>query len=140
MKRVMALAAAALATAAWAAVQPAVFTPEETAAAERIRPEGVRAHTRALADDLLEGRGTASRGERLAQLYIVGQMEALGLQPGAPDGSWRQPFDVVGITTQNPDTIRFGRSGRSLDLRFRDDFIAFSGVAEPEARLAGAEV
>ena len=140
MRRVMVLAAAALASAAWAAVQPAVFTPEETTAADRIRPEAIRAHTRALADDLLEGRGTASRGERLAQLYIVGQMEALGLQPGAPDGSWRQPFDVVGITSHNPDTIRFSRSGKTLDLRFRDDFIAFSGVAEAEARVTGAEV
>ena len=136
----MVLAAAAVATTAWAAVQPAVFTPEETAAADRIRPEGIRAHTRALADDLLEGRGTASRGERLAQLYIVGQMESLGLQPGAPDGTWRQPFDVVGITSHSPDTIRFTRSGKTLDLRFRDDFIAFSGVAEPEARVAAAEV
>ena len=140
MRRVMVLAAAAVATTAWAAVQPAVFTPEETAAADRIRPEGIRAHTRALADDLLEGRGTASRGERLAQLYIVGQMESLGLQPGAPDGTWRQPFDVVGITSHSPDTIRFTRSGETLDLRFRDDFIAFSGVAEPEARVAAAEV
>ena len=140
MRRVMVLAAAAVATTAWAAVQPAVFTPEETAAADRIRPEGIRAHTRALADDLLEGRGTASRGERLAQLYIVGQMESLGLQPGAPDGTWRQSFDVVGITSHSPDTIRFTRSGETLDLRFRDDFIAFSGVAEPEARVAAAEV
>jgi Zn-dependent M28 family amino/carboxypeptidase len=140
MRLAIGLAAVGLATTAWAAVQPAVFTPEETAAADRIRPEAIRAHTRALADDLLEGRGTASRGERLAQLYIVGQMEALGLQPGAPDGTWRQPFDVVGITSHNPDTIRFDRSGKTLDLRFRDDFIAFSGVAEPEPRVAGAEV
>jgi Zn-dependent M28 family amino/carboxypeptidase len=140
MKAAMLPAALALATGAWAAVQPAVFTPEETAAADRIRPEAIRAHTRALADDLLEGRGTASRGERLAQLYIVGQMEALGLEPGAPDGSWRQPLDVVGISSHNPDTIRFTRSGKTLDLRFRDDFIAFSGVAQPEAQVAGAEL
>ena len=137
----MVLAAAALGSAASPAVQPAVFTPEETAAAESIRPEAIRAHTRALSDDLLEGRGTASRGERLAQLYIVGQLEALGLEPGAPDGTWRQPFDVVGIISRNPETIRFsGGSGKTLDLRFRDDYIAFSGVAEPQASLAGAEV
>jgi Zn-dependent M28 family amino/carboxypeptidase len=134
-------AAALLLIAASPAVQPARFTPEETAAAERIRPEAIRAHTRALADDLLEGRGTASRGERLAQLYIIGHLESLGLQPGAPDGTWRQPFDVVGIVSSNPDTIRLrGGADKTLDLRFRDDYIAFSGVAEPEASLAGAEV
>lgn len=140
MRRAMVLAAAVLATAASAAVPPAVFTPAENAAAETIRPPGILAHTRALADDLLEGRGTASRGERLAQLYIVSQLEALGLQPAAPDGSWRQPFDVVGITTHSPETVRFGRGDRALDLRSGDDVITSSGVAEPEARVAGAEV
>jgi Zn-dependent M28 family amino/carboxypeptidase len=141
MTRVMVLAAATLGMAALPAVQPAVFTPAEKAAADTIRPEALRAHTRALSDDLLEGRGTASRGERLAQLYIVGQLESLGLQPGAPDGSWRQPFDVVGITSRNPENIGFRKGdGTTLELRLREDFIAFSGVAEPEARVAGAEV
>jgi Zn-dependent M28 family amino/carboxypeptidase len=141
MTRVMVMAAATLGMAALPAVKPAVFTPAEKAAAETIRPEALRAHTRALSDDLLEGRGTASRGESLAQLYIVGQLEALGLQPGAPDGSWRQPFDVVEITSRNPETIGFRKGdGKSQELRFRDDFIAFSGVAEPEARVAAAEV
>jgi hypothetical protein len=141
MKRVMLLAAAALWATASAAVPPAAFTPAEKAAAETIRPETIRAHTRALADDLLEGRGTASRGERLAQLYIAAQMERVGLRPAAPDGSWRQPFDVVGITSRSPETITLrGGGGKTLDLRFRDDYIAFSGVAEPEARVEGAEV
>ena len=140
MRRVMVLAAAVLATAASAAVEPTVFTPAENAAAETIRPHGILAHTRPLADDLLEGRGTASRGERVAQLYVVSQLEALGLQPAAPDGTWRQPFDVVGITSHSPETVRFSHGDKTLELRFRDDTIAFSGVAEPEARVTGAEV
>lgn len=141
MRPVIVPVGALVAATAFAAVQPAVFTAQETAAAETIRPEAIRAHIRALSDDMLEGRGTASRGERLAQLYIVAEMEAMGLQPAAPDGSWRQPFEVVGITSHNPDTVRFAADGgKTLDLRFRDDYIAFSGVAEPEARVAGAEV
>ena len=141
MRRAMLPAAAVLAIAAAPAVQPTVFTPEENAAAETIRPGALRAHTRALSDDLLEGRGTASRGERLAQIYIVGQLEALGLQPAAPDGSWRQPFDVVGITSRSPETIRFRQGeNKTLELRFKDEYIAFSGVAEPEASVTGAEV
>ena len=146
MKRAMLMAAAVLATAAWPtaavpAVPPATFAPEERAAAETIRAETILAHTRALADDLLEGRGTASRGERLAQLYIAAQMERVGLRPAGVEGSWRQPFDVVGITSRSPETITLrGGTGKTLDLRFRDDYIAFSGVAEPEARVQGAEV
>ena len=36
------------------------FPPEELL--QRIRPEGLRAHMAFLADDLLEGRGTGTRG------------------------------------------------------------------------------
>ena len=47
-------------------------------------------------DDLLEGRGPASRGDRLTQLYIATQMEAHGLEPAAPGGgAWRLVFDTA---------------------------------------------
>jgi len=140
MRRAM-LAVAVLWGAAATATERPTFTPAEIAAAERIRPEAIRAHTRALADDLMEGRGTASRGERLAQLYIVSQLERLGLQPAAPGGGWLQPFDVVGITSHDPETLRFNHAnGKTTELRYGDDYIAFSGVAEPEARVTNAEV
>jgi Zn-dependent M28 family amino/carboxypeptidase len=119
---------------------PAVVTPAEKAAARQIRPELIRAHVRFLASDLLEGRGPASRGDRLAEEYIAAQMEGLGLEPGAPDGSWYQPFDIVGITSEAPATVHFTRGGESVDLRYRDDYVAFSGVQGPEASTGGGEV
>jgi Zn-dependent M28 family amino/carboxypeptidase len=139
MRRAM-LVAAALSVGAAPAAEKAVFTAAETAAAERIRPDALRAHVRALADDLLEGRGTATRGERLAQLYIVAQLERLGLQPAAPGGGWLQSFEVVGITSRSPESIRFSGNDKTIELRSREDYVAFSGVAEPQARIAGAEV
>src|SRR5918995_3412756 len=119
---------------------PVTLTPAEKAAAARITPEVLRAHVRFLADDLLEGRGPASRGDRLAQLYIATRLEALGLQPGAPDGSWYQRFDIVGMTSRNPETLTARKGGESADLKYHQDFIAFSGVHEPQARLADAEI
>jgi Zn-dependent M28 family amino/carboxypeptidase len=119
---------------------PVTLTPAEKAAAARITPEVLRAHVRFLANDLLEGRGPASRGDRLAQLYIATRLEALGLQPGAPDGSWYQPFDIVGMTSRNPETLTARKGGESADLKYHQDFIAFSGVHQPQARLADAEI
>src|SRR5262245_64692910 len=87
------------------AVRPAFVSPAEKAAAETIKPELLRAHVRFLSHDLLEGRGPATRGDRLAQTYIAAQMEALGLEPAAPGGGWLQPLDVVGITSRCPDAI-----------------------------------
>jgi len=119
---------------------PALLTPAEKSAARHIRPELIRAHVRFLASDLLEGRGPASRGDRLAEEYVAGQMESLGLEPAAPGGGWFQPFDIVGITSQAPPTVHFARSGESVDLRYRDDYVAFSGVQGPEASTGGGEV
>lgn len=56
-------------------------------------PEGVRAHMTFLADDLLEGRGTGTRGHEVASLYVITRLQALGVQPmGSAEGTdWRQP-------------------------------------------------
>jgi Zn-dependent M28 family amino/carboxypeptidase len=138
-----ALIAAGLALAVDAAMPvaiPAVATPAEKSAARQIRPELIRAHVRFLASDLLEGRGPASRGDRLAEEYIAAQLEGLGLEPAAPGGGWFQPFDLVDITSDAPATVHFTRGGQSVDLRYRDDYVAFSGVQGPEASTAGGEV
>jgi Zn-dependent M28 family amino/carboxypeptidase len=114
--------------------------PVEKKAASIIRAEGLRGDIRFLASDLLEGRGPATRGDQLAQAYIASRMEAIGLEPGAPGGGWFQPVDIVGVRSENPDTIRFRRGGETLEVRYREDFIAFSGLAESEARVDDAEV
>ena len=123
-----------------AGAAPVTLTPAEKAAAARITPEILRSHVRFLSDDLLEGRGPASRGDRLTQLHIATRLEALGLQPAAPDGSWYQPFDIVGVTSHSPQTLAARRAGESVELKYHQDFIAVAGVQEPQARLADAEI
>jgi hypothetical protein len=46
-----------------------------------IHPEATRANMRFLADDLLEGRGTATRGHELAAKFMATRFEALGMGP-----------------------------------------------------------
>ncbi len=137
--RLAALAALLLA-ASPAGVPPAVIAPAERAAARTITADVLRGHIRFLASDLLEGRAPGTRGDRLAEQYVAAQMEGLGLAPGAPDGSYFQRFDIVGVNSHNPDVITARKGGQSVDLRFKDDFIAFSGLAEREARLEDAEI
>lgn len=113
----------------------------EEAAARAITPATLQAPIRYLADDLLEGRGPASRGDALTQHYLASTMQLLGLEPGGPDGSWFQPFDVVGITAEMPQTWTFSKGdGGSVDLAFSDEFIAGSGVQSPQARIEDAEL
>ena len=55
---------------------------------------GPLAHVRYLADDLLEGRAVATRGERCAGDYIAGQFRALGLRPAGDGDTWFQAWMV----------------------------------------------
>lgn len=52
----------------------------------------LHAHASFMADDILEGREAGSRGGQAAAKYIVKQLKQSGLQPGGPNGSYRQPF------------------------------------------------
>jgi Zn-dependent M28 family amino/carboxypeptidase len=109
-------------------------------AAPAIDEATLRDHIATLASDEMGGRGPGSDGDRMARAYLVEQMKALGLEPGGADGSWEQPFDIVGITSKVPETWSFESGDQSLDLTFHDEFIASSGVQEDQASIDGAEV
>jgi Zn-dependent M28 family amino/carboxypeptidase len=53
-----------------------------------------------LADDLLEGRDTGSRGHEIAARYVASQFESFGLKPGGENGTWFQR-----ITFQQTDAV-----------------------------------
>ena len=61
--------------------------------------QGSLAHVRYLADDLLEGRAVATRGERCAGDYIAARFRALGLGPAGVDGTYFQSWTV---SSDNP--------------------------------------
>jgi hypothetical protein len=83
MKRAPALAVVLL-----AATAPASTQPRPTSAP--IRADAIRSHMTFLADDLLEGRGTGTRGFDLAAKYVAAQFEAAGLRPAGTDGGYYQ--------------------------------------------------
>jgi Zn-dependent M28 family amino/carboxypeptidase len=112
----------------------------EKKAAEAIQASGLRADIRFLAHDLLEGRGPGSRGDQLAQAYVAARLEGMGLEPGAPDGSWFQPFDLVKIVTHAPATLQARKGGEALDYKLLDDYAAESGTAAPQSGVQDAEI
>lgn len=56
----------------------------------RFSPDAFRAHVAFLADDLLEGRDTGSRGHAIAARYVASQMAGAGLSPGGVNDDWYQ--------------------------------------------------
>lgn len=120
-----------------AAVQ---LPPGAETAAKAIDRASLEAPLRFLSDDLMEGRGPASRGDETAQLYLASMLEFLGYQPGAPGGGYQQRFDLVGVKADPPKTWSFKASGQTVDLKWWDEYIAASGVQEPAANLKDAEL
>ena len=94
-----------------------------------------------LADDAMEGRGPGTAGDVMARQYIADVMAGMGLEPAAADGSWEQPFDIVGIDAAVPETWTFHSSGGdSVEFAFWDEFIAHSGVQSDQAAIENAEL
>ena len=127
MRRVTLVAAAAAACATTASLTRPVpgrdaFAPSAAA---------MDAHLKYLAADELEGRAPATRGGRLAVKYIAAQFEALGLEPGAADGSYFQPVALVGMTPH--PALAWGRGGAAHALKFLDDFVAWA--ERPESHI-----
>lgn len=116
----------------------------EKKAAEAIDEATIRSHIKFLSDDLLEGRAPGTRGGQLGEKYIATQLEALGLRPGAKaaDGSpsWYQSFDILGVTSTVPKTMTLKSGAKTLDLKFWDDFIAFTGEQKPAVSVKDAEI
>ncbi|HVR42789.1 MAG TPA: M28 family peptidase [Thermoanaerobaculia bacterium] len=116
-------------------------TGAERAAREAIDAARLRSHVAFLSDDLLEGRGPATRGDALTRLYLATQMEEMGLEPGMPDGTWEQPFDIVGVHAEVPKQWTFRpRSGSALTFENWTEYIVASGVQEPVAAVENAEL
>lgn len=115
-------------------------TAQQQAAKQSITETSLRADTRFLADDLLEGRGPGTRGDVLAQRYIATQFELLGLQPAAPGGGWIQEVPLVGVTTRPPESLVFKNEAESLQLRNSEDYVVTCGQAIEESKIENAEV
>ncbi len=122
------------------AVQAAGGNPAAEKAAKEITDDYMRGIIVEISDDRYEGRGPGTEGDAAARKYLARRMAELGLEPGAADGSWEQPFDLVGINASQPETWTFEGHGESLTLQQWDDFIVGSGVQDERSAFANAEV
>src|SRR6185312_3871909 len=126
---------------ATSAALPAGYTAREKLAARHITAAALAAHVRFLADDLLEGRAPASRGDELAMRYIAAQYERLGLVPAGDDGGWLQRFDIVGMRSEVTTPITVAAPGKPpLTLRPVADSVVVPGLQKESMGVRDAEV
>lgn len=136
------LLAAAPATAPPAAPAASAVAPELRRAIDAVRADGLRAHVRYLADDLLEGRDTGTPGGLLAARYLAAQLEQDGLKPAGDGGTYFQqvPFIRSHMDLEQSRVV-FTRGAETRVLALGDDFLlngAGQASAHVEAPLAFA--
>jgi Zn-dependent M28 family amino/carboxypeptidase len=117
-----------------------IVSADSKTAAEQITADYLREQITQLSADEFEGRAPATPGDERARAYLVQQLQAIGFEPAGPDGGWQQTFDVVGITASMPSQWVFKRGGKSLALKWHDQYIASSGVQTEKGSIDNAEV
>jgi len=94
-----------------------------------IRPEAIRADMQFLADDLLEGRATGTRGHEIAARFVASEFEAMGLEPAGENRTYFQSVPLRSIRLdEEHTTLSIARGAKEERLIFRKDFIS---VADP---------
>jgi hypothetical protein len=83
----------------------------------------LKAHMAFLADDLLEGRETGTRGFDIAARYVAGQFAQYGVQPKGDNGSYLQTVPLkTGRLVQDSPVFEIRRSGGVEALAYQVEF------------------
>lgn len=109
--------------------------------APRASAKVIESHLTFLADDLLEGRDTGSRGHEIASRYIAQQLQALGLKGAAADGSFfqRVPLRKAQLVPGSA-SLSFNLAGEALTLSYPQQFFTGPNLQHTELALQGEMV
>jgi Zn-dependent M28 family amino/carboxypeptidase len=94
--------------------------------------------TQDLSADSMEGRGPGTPGEERTVAYLTRRFQALGLEPGNPDGTYIQAVSLIGYTAR--PTASFTAGGRTIPLRFPDDYVANSRHNRASTRVQNSDI
>lgn len=110
--------------------------PAVASAAAGIDAERIRSHVRFLSHDLLEGRGTGSRGGDIAAEYLATQFALAGLKPAGDDGSFLQKVRFAGSQTLDSTSLSFvPGGGEALPLKLLDDYVVSNQTLTEATRI-----
>ncbi len=104
------------------------IVPVSNARCEDTTRQHLEADVGFLADDLLEGRATPSRGLDLAALYLANQLHAAGLRPGNGDSY----FQTFATGSYSPGESKYSVSINGVRLDSTEYFLIPGGL-EPSA-------
>ena len=109
-------------------------------AANNIKEDYIENVIKEISSDDYEGRGPGTVGDKKTQSYLVKQLESMGYIGGAKNGSWTQPFTLIGLNTEQPKIWSFHTSKGNNTFEQSSDFILASGQQATQSELTKAEL
>ena len=119
-----------------AAQQLAKDAAERAQASQQITADGVLKHIKVLSSDAFEGRKPGTTGEEATVNYIAAQFKALDLLPGSQQGSFIQPVELMGISSET--TLKLSVNGKPLPVKQGADYVAASMRFQPDVDIKNA--
>jgi len=94
----------------------ALAVPVAAQDAPAISADNLTETVRTLASDQFQGRAPGTVGEERTVGYLIGRLQALGLEPGGVDGGWTQPVPLLHTALASPTRLQFARNGNVQPL------------------------
>ncbi len=97
---------------------------------DRISADHIRQHVQALGADLMQGRATGSRGERLAADYIRDTLKEFDVTPPAGRRSYFQNIPLHGGTPLPASNFVLYQGGETQQFQLGQDYVLFNTGAQ----------
>jgi len=109
--------------------------PSDTAM-RSIHADAIRADMGFLSDDLLEGRGTATRGHLIAARFMAAEFESMGLAPMGDSSTYFQNVPLRSARSDETNSsLTLTHEGKSRTLAYRKDYISSANLLHTESSV-----
>ena len=116
--------------------KPAPPPPPPIPAEDQITTASFVSHVKVLSSDEFEGRAPATPGGQKTVDYLAAELKKLGVEPGAPDGTYFQQVPIVESAVDR----NFVLSVPGNTYKYMNDVVAFSGVEKARVQVQGEVV
>lgn len=115
--------------------------PDTESKTPSVNVANIKSHLEFLADDLLEGRDTGSRGYEIAAHYVETEFKKIGLLPAGDDGGYMQrvPFRKAYLNQQSPKAS-IEVNGETIELGFPKEFMTGAPMSATETAVTAEAV
>lgn len=98
--------------------------------------DALRSHVEFLADDLLEGRGTATRGYDLAAAYVAAQFRQYGMKHAGDQDTYFQSVPLIEATPVLPgSSARLVTDDATIDFEYGTDYLPSADFTSASSTL-----